>query len=249
MRRPVLVVLLIGLTLLLTACPSSGGKTPAPEAPPAPSGLTAVAGNASVVLSWKAASDDGITRYNIYQGTASGGLTKVGSVAAGVLSYTAVSLTNGTEYFFAVDAETTGGKLSAKSNEVSAIPSASPAGTPFVTAITPADGTSDVGIDSNINVSFSEAMNQAATEAAFSMEPAVACTFIWNADSTRLTCAHAADLTPETPYTVTIGADAEAQTGIRLAAARSATFTTGSMVAASCIFDTAKFDDGCVFAP
>jgi hypothetical protein len=248
MRRPLFVVLIIGLTLLLTACPKPEDKKLVPEPPPAPSGLTATAGNGSVILNWSAASGDGVASYNIYQGTTSGNLTKAGSVAADALTYTALSLSNGTEYFFAVDAETTGGKLSAKSNEVSATPSATALGAPTIVIITPEDGSTGVGIDSNINVTFSRAMNQAATEAAFTVNPDANCDFSWSDAGTRLTCSPASGLSPDTSYTVTISTDAEDQAGVRLVAARSVAFTTGNTTAAICVFDATEFGS-CVFAP
>jgi len=96
---------------------SSGGGVPAP-----PSGLTATAGNAQVVLSWTAAV--GANTYNIYRGTAAGAesgtaiATNVGST-----TYTNTGLTNGTHYYYKVAGVNSYG-TGTMSNEANATPAA-----------------------------------------------------------------------------------------------------------------------------
>jgi hypothetical protein len=94
--------------------------------PAAPTGLSASAGNASVMLTWTAAT--GATSYNVYQGSSSGnenaqpvqaGLTATSSTVAG--------LANGTSYYFTVAAVDAGG-ASAPSTEASATPTAPSSG-------------------------------------------------------------------------------------------------------------------------
>jgi len=96
--------------------------------PTAPTGLAATSGDAQVSLSWTAPSSDGgstITGYNVYEGTSSGGesSTPVNSSLVTGTSYTVTSLTNGTKYYFTVEAVNSVGSSSA-SNEVSATPAA-----------------------------------------------------------------------------------------------------------------------------
>jgi len=93
-------------------------------APPAPTNLTAAAGNAQISLSWAASS--GATSYNLYRGTSSGFTPNDSNRAAAGLtatSYTSTGLTNGTAYYFIVRAVNAAGE-SGNSNEAGATPSA-----------------------------------------------------------------------------------------------------------------------------
>src|SRR6202041_2383127 len=105
--------------------------------PPTPTGLAAIAGNASVILSWTAGS--GATSYNIYRGTTSGGegTTPVGTSTS--TGFTDTGLTNGTTYYYKVSATNSAG-TSAQSSEVSATPTASAASLQ-ISAGGPATGT------------------------------------------------------------------------------------------------------------
>jgi phage gp46-like protein len=88
--------------------------------PTAPTELSALGGTSSVSLTWTAGLNT--STYNVYMGTSSGGesgtpvLTGVSSTSADV-----TGLTNGTEYFFEVQAVGPGG-VSGMSNEASATP-------------------------------------------------------------------------------------------------------------------------------
>ncbi|MGD0733387.1 MAG: fibronectin type III domain-containing protein, partial [Terracidiphilus sp.] len=101
-------------------------------APSAPTGLSAAAGNAQVVLNWTGST--GATSYNVYEGTASGGENAT-PIATGITAdtYTATGLTNGAPYYFTVAAVSTGGTSTA-SNEASATPLAPPAAPTGLTA-------------------------------------------------------------------------------------------------------------------
>jgi fibronectin type 3 domain-containing protein len=76
------------------------------NAPGAPTGLSAYAGDASVALTWQAPSFDGgspVTGYRVYRGTAPGSesfLTSVGNVT----SFDDTGLTNGETYYYEVSA-------------------------------------------------------------------------------------------------------------------------------------------------
>lgn len=98
-------------------CGGGGGGNP----PPVPTGLTAASGNADVALSWAASA--GAISYNVGRSTTSGGpYTAVGTPTA--TSFTDTTVTNGTTYFYVVNAANTAGD-SANSSQVSATPSAS----------------------------------------------------------------------------------------------------------------------------
>jgi fibronectin type 3 domain-containing protein len=101
-----------------TFYPLSGGG--GGGVPPAPTGLTATAGNTQVSLSWSASS--GATSYNVYRGTTAGGERST-AIATGITTatYTNTGLTNGTAYYYKVAAVNSSG-TSGYSNEASATP-------------------------------------------------------------------------------------------------------------------------------
>ena len=99
-----------------------GGKNLNPPV----TGLTAAAGNAQITLNWNAY--PGATSYNVARSTTSGGECSAGCNYLNPLnpsttaSYTDVGLTNGTTYYYVVNANYSGG-FSGLSNEASATPS------------------------------------------------------------------------------------------------------------------------------
>ena len=93
---------------------------PPPVPPPAPTGLSATAGNGQVSLAWNASS--GATSYNVKRSTVSGGpYTLIAGVTT--TSFTNTGLTNGTTFFYVVSAVNSAGE-SANSAQVSATPRA-----------------------------------------------------------------------------------------------------------------------------
>jgi endo-1,4-beta-xylanase len=118
----------------------------APQPPPAPTGLTATAGNGQVALAWSASS--GAASYNVKRATTSGGpYATVGTATA--TSFTNTGLTNGTTYFFVVSPVNGVGE-SANSNQVSATPQAATftlqASPSSLTVARGASGTSTIAI-------------------------------------------------------------------------------------------------------
>jgi fibronectin type 3 domain-containing protein len=107
-----------GYSAVVSATP---GATPLP----APAGLTATAGKASVTLNWSAAA--GASSYVIFESTAAGQEAAM-PVSAGVLGTTIVisGLNDSTTYYFEVAATNADG-TGALSNETSATPIAPPA--------------------------------------------------------------------------------------------------------------------------
>jgi hypothetical protein len=88
--------------------------------PAAPTGLSAMAGNATVALSWSASS--GATSYNVYRGTTPGGESAT-ALATGITTttYTDSTAVNNTTYYYKVAAVNEAG-TSPMSNEASATP-------------------------------------------------------------------------------------------------------------------------------
>jgi len=108
---------------------ASVNATTLPLPPAAPTNLAATPGVGEVSLTWSAVS--GATSYNVKRATVSGGsYTVVASSLASPL-FTDTGLTNGTTYYYVVNAANTGG-TSADSSEVSAVPNGLPS--PWVTA-------------------------------------------------------------------------------------------------------------------
>lgn len=102
-----------------------------PTPPPAPTGLTATAGNGQVTLSWNAAS--GATGYVVKRSGASGGPYTVVANNLTATSFNNSGLVNGTTYFYVASAVNASGE-SANSAQVSVTPQAPSSGLVTATA-------------------------------------------------------------------------------------------------------------------
>jgi fibronectin type 3 domain-containing protein len=116
--------------------------TPNAPAPAAPTGLTATAGNAQVMLAWTVST--GATSYNVKRSTTSGsGYTQIASPTA--TSFTNTGLTNGTTYYYVVSAVNAAGE-SSNSSPVSATPAAAPQPPAAPTGVTATAGNALVNL-------------------------------------------------------------------------------------------------------
>jgi fibronectin type 3 domain-containing protein len=105
------------------------------SAPGAPTNLTATRGNGQVALTWSAPASNGgsaITAYKLYRGTTTNTETLVQTLG-NVTSYTDISLSNGTTYYYKVTAVNTVGE-SALSTEALATPATVPGAPAGLTA-------------------------------------------------------------------------------------------------------------------
>ena len=92
--------------------------------PQQPTNLTAtiIAGTTNVILSWTQSPSNGVTGYNLYRGTTSGGpYTLVTSVNAATFGFQDNTTTAGNTYFYVVTAAASGGVESVHSNEASIV--------------------------------------------------------------------------------------------------------------------------------
>jgi hypothetical protein len=113
-----------------------------PQPPLAPTGLSAIGGNARVDLSWTAAS--GASSYNVFRATTSGGPYSPHATGVSATSYGDTSVTNGTTYYYVVTAMNAAGE-SGFSTEASAMPQA-PALPPAPTGLTATPGKKKVSL-------------------------------------------------------------------------------------------------------
>jgi hypothetical protein len=88
--------------------------------PQIPLGLSAIAGNNSVIINWNPNPEPDIAGYLIHRGTHGGDLTIIDSTDA--LNYSDMNLPNGIEYDYAIAAYDTFGNISQISERVSAVP-------------------------------------------------------------------------------------------------------------------------------
>jgi fibronectin type 3 domain-containing protein len=102
------------LQVPMTGAWSSSGE----PVPPVPTSLSASAGNAEVTLTW--AASEGATGYNVLRGTVTGGpYTQIGTSTS--VAYTDTTVTNGTTYYYVVQATNPGG-ASGNSPQATATP-------------------------------------------------------------------------------------------------------------------------------
>jgi fibronectin type 3 domain-containing protein len=121
---------------------SEVSATPALPVPAAPTGLTATAGNAQVMLAWTASA--GATSYNVKRSTTSGsGYQTVSSPTT--TSFTNGGLTNGTTYYYVVTAVNSSGESGA-SAQASATPAAAPQPPAAPTGLTATAGNAQVSL-------------------------------------------------------------------------------------------------------
>ncbi|RQO66034.1 hypothetical protein DBR43_27730 [Pedobacter sp. KBW06] len=94
-------------------------------APAIPSGLAAVSGDTQIVLNWTANTETDLAKYRILYGTSPNPTTFLADVPAGTTTFTNVGLTNGTTYYYRIQAIDQADNASTLSADVSAIPKAS----------------------------------------------------------------------------------------------------------------------------
>lgn len=220
MRRFQLPGVLVALAALsLLAC----GGTPPAEAPATPTGLTATGSDGAVALGWNANAEENLKGYNIHWGSSEGSLDQSVQVLAPGTGHTLTGLSNGTSYYFALEAESQSGQKSGRTAVVSATPFAVTDSAPILLATVPADGATAVPVSTSLSIQFSKAIDTSSLSV--SINPSVALgSPTFGADNLEVTYL-SVTLTPSTSYTVTVSAKDLA--GRELAGATSFSFTSG----------------------
>jgi hypothetical protein len=84
---------------------------------------------------------------------------------------------------------------------------------PYIVSTTPAPGDTNLSITARIIVNFSRWMNPATVEAALSLQPDAAKTYLWSPNKSALQINFTSGLQEKTAYTLTIGGSAEGHYG------------------------------------
>jgi len=213
--------LLLALGSLLLVAGQCGQQASNP--PATPTGFVATPGDRQVALSWNANTEPDLKGYNIYWGPASGALTNVEYVPKPATQKVIFGLTNGTTYYFALDAENTAGQKSAKTDEVAATPVEPDRTAPQIVSTLPAHGATLVPLDTNLEVTFSEAMDVGTVTVSINPSHDLGDP-TWNPESTRVTLDPETNLDSETTYTVTV--EGKDRAGNALTGSKTFSFTT-----------------------
>jgi gliding motility-associated-like protein len=95
------------------------------SAPAIPAGLVATSGDTEIVLNWTANTEPDLGKYRIFYGTTTNPTTVLSDITAGTTSFTHPGLTNGTTYYYRIQAIDKAGNIGAiSSTDVSAVPRA-----------------------------------------------------------------------------------------------------------------------------
>ncbi len=198
--------------------PSAESNVVTPRAltvPGAPTGVTAVAGDASATVSWTAPANDGgstITEYRIQVRTGTTVVRTVSGVPGTATSAVVSGLTNGTLYNFRVRAvNVTGlGPLSTQSNRVTPVAAGGDVTAPTVTGRTP--GVNAIGVvrGTNITATFSEPVSSTSVNSSTmtleitSTGALVTAVVTLSANGRTATLNPSVTLRPSTQYTVRV---------------------------------------------
>jgi methionine-rich copper-binding protein CopC len=170
-------------------------------APTVPQNLAAEAGESQIRLTWDANTETDLKGYTIYYGDTANNLASSVFVDKPNTSKTLTGLSNGTTYFFQLEAEDAAGNRSGRTGSKNATPRDLTA--PRFLRSSPENGSTNAAINSNIAITFSEAMNP--NSVSVSLNPSVnlgAASF--KSGNSVVEFNPPADLAGNTNYTVTL---------------------------------------------
>jgi methionine-rich copper-binding protein CopC len=154
-KRALFGVLVAGLATLLTACPPALDTT----APATPTGLKVTAGNTKVKLEWNANGETDLANYTIRWGSSANAQNASVLLAKTDTQRELTGLTNGTIYYFRLEATDTTGNTSSSTSVVSSTPFAPDTTPPTLVSSTPSANSIDVPLNTQVRLTFSESMN------------------------------------------------------------------------------------------
>jgi methionine-rich copper-binding protein CopC len=148
-----------GRTITKNATP----KKPIPTdsiAPATPQNLTFEAGQSQIKFSWTANTEADLKRYTLYYGTNASAISTPVLIGKASTTHTLTGLTNGSIYFFQLEAEDTSGNRSGRTITKNATPQDF---IPTLVSSIPADGAINVAASSVVEFKFSEPMDTSIT--------------------------------------------------------------------------------------
>jgi Bacterial Ig-like domain/Fibronectin type III domain len=175
-------ILICFLMVVLVACGSA--PTPDTTAPSTPQGLKATARNAAVNLEWIANTEPDLEHYVLRWGSSAAQQNAKETMSKTQTNFELTGLTNGTTYYFKLEASDTTGNTSSGSSLLSATPNTPDRTAPSVTSSVPNFNAIGVALDTQIQLTFSKAMNPSSLTTSSSNLALGAAT--WNATNTTV---------------------------------------------------------------
>jgi methionine-rich copper-binding protein CopC len=150
-------ILICILMAVLVAC----GSVPTPDttAPNTPQSFKATAGNSKVKLEWTANTESDLEQYVLLWGSSAAEQNATEIIPKTQTSFELKGLTNGTAYYFKLEARDTTGNTSSGTNVLSATPFAPDTTMPRIISSIPELNVNGVALDTQVQLSFSKAMN------------------------------------------------------------------------------------------
>jgi hypothetical protein len=150
-------ILICILMAVLVAC----GSVPTPDttAPNTPQGFKVTAGNSKVKLEWTATTESDLEHYVLRWGSSAAEQNAREVIPKNQTSFELLGLSNGTAYYFKLEARDTTGNTSSGTNVLSATPFAPDITMPRIISSIPEFNASGVALDTQVQLTFSRTMS------------------------------------------------------------------------------------------
>jgi Bacterial Ig-like domain len=180
-----IVCLLLAMFAACSQAPGGGSDTTPPATP---NSISVSTSQSQVTLIWTENNEADLKGYNLYWGSAADALNDTLFIAKPASSQTITDLSNGSTYFFALDAQDEAGNHSSRSETMSAVPGSGADTTkPTLVSSTPAHNDASVSVNVNALVfTFSEAMNTSTVTLSSPDYDITQLTATWNTEYTSV---------------------------------------------------------------
>jgi hypothetical protein len=149
-------ILIYFLIALFVAC----NPAPTPDTtPPTPQGFKVTAGNSKVKLEWTANTEADLEHYVLRWGSSTAQQNATEIIPKTQNSFELLGLSNGTAYYFKLEAADQAGNASNSTNVLSATPFAPDTTMPRIISSVPEFNASGVALDTQVQLTFSKAIN------------------------------------------------------------------------------------------